>query len=192
MSKTKIHVVCQTHWDREHRSNFQETRLLLVEMMDRLMAMFDKDPDFHTFIIDGQTVVLEDYLAIKPYNRAKIEELVRSGKLQIGPWYTLPDHTSSNPESLIRNLLLGKQVSLEFGKRMDIGYSIFSFGQIGQLPQIYKNFGIDELIFYKGAPLNELKFNEYYWESPDGSPGLWRPGWVTGSGVISSSISRSP
>jgi len=169
MSKTRIHVVCQTHWDREHRSNFQETRLLLVEMMDRLMAMFDNDPDFHTFIIDGQTVVLEDYLAIKPYNRAKIEALVRSGKLQIGPWYTLPDHTSANPESLIRNLLLGKQVSLEFGKRMDIGYSIFSFGQIGQLPQIYKNFGIDELIFYKGAPLNELKFNEYYWEAPDGS-----------------------
>lgn len=62
MSKTRIHVVCQTHWDREHRSNFQETRLLLVEMMDRLMAMFDNDPDFHTFIIDGQTVVLEDYL----------------------------------------------------------------------------------------------------------------------------------
>ncbi|HIW65463.1 MAG TPA: hypothetical protein H9879_04415 [Candidatus Alistipes intestinipullorum] len=172
MGKIKVHVVCQTHWDREHRSNFQETRLLLVEMMDRLMSMFDSDPDFHTFIIDGQTVVLEDYLAIKPYNRARIEALVRDGRLQIGPWYTLPDHTPSNPESLIRNLLLGKQLSLEFGKRMDVGYSIFSFGQIGQLPQIYRNFGIDELIFYKGAPLNELKHNEFFWESPDGTRAL--------------------
>lgn len=163
------HVICQTHWDREHRSNFQETRIELVEMIDRLLDMFDNDPDFHTFIIDGQTVVLEDYLEIKPYNRSRIEKLVKSGKLLIGPWYTLPDHTPSNPESLIRNLLLGSELSHEFGRRMDIGYSIFSFGQIGQLPQIYKNFGINELIFYKGAPLNELKFNEFLWESPDGS-----------------------
>ena len=172
MAKTRIHIICNTHWDREHRHNFQQTRMMLVDLIDQLIELFEKEKDFHTFILDGQSVVLEDYLEVKPGNRAKLEELVREGRLQVGPWYTLPDHTPSNPESILRNLMLGEKVSREFGKRMDIGFSIFSFGQPGQLPQIYSNFGIDRLIFYKGAPLKKIEKNEFWWQAPDGTRAL--------------------
>lgn len=167
--KRKLHIICNTHWDREHRHEYQETRMMLVELVDYLLDLFEKDEDFNTFIIDGQTVVLEDYLEVKPYNRARLENAIKKGRLQVGPWYTLPDHTSANPESLIRNLLIGDKIAKEFGHRMNIGYSIFSFGQIGQLPQIYRNFGIDKAIFYKGAPLTQIDKNEFIWKSPDGS-----------------------
>ncbi len=169
MSETRIHIICTTHWDREHRHNFQQTRMMLVDLIDNLIDLFDTDDDFHTFILDGQTIVLDDYLEVKPWNRTRLEELVRAGRLQIGPWYTLPDHTPSNPESIIRNLLYGEKVCRAFGKRMDIGFSVFSFGQPGQLPQIYTNFGIDRLIFYKGAPLKSIEKNEFWWQAPDGT-----------------------
>ena len=38
MSKPyEIHVISNTHWDREWLCNFQETRMMLVEFFDRLL-----------------------------------------------------------------------------------------------------------------------------------------------------------
>ena len=52
------------------------------------------------------------------------------------------------------------------------GYSIFSFSQIAQLPQIYAGFGIDTLIFYKLYPVDTLQKSEFWWQSPDGTQAL--------------------
>jgi len=165
----RLHVVCNTHWDREHRHGLQETRCMLVEMLDRLLAIMHNDPRFKHFILDGQCVPLEDYLEVRPENEAKLRSLVEQGRLHIGPWYTLPDMNAVNGESLIRNLLTGDQVCRKFGGKMMFGYSIFSFGQIAQLPQIYRGFGIEDVIVYKRFSPNIFKQSEYLWTSPDGS-----------------------
>jgi len=74
---------------------------------------------------------------------------VQEGKLEIGPWFTLPDCAPIQGESVVRNIQYGVKKSKEFGEPLKCGYNVFSFGQIGQLPQIYADFDIDNIIFYK-------------------------------------------
>lgn len=164
--KKIIHVVVNTHWDREWVYPFEETRLLLVEFMDQLIDILKNDPDFHSFTLDSQTVCLEDYLELRPEKRDDIERLVKSGKLIIGPWYSLPEEFIVNGESLVRNLLVGHRVAQSFGRVSKIGYTPFSYGQTSQMPQIYNGFGIDTIIFYRG--INTPK-SEFIFEGPDGS-----------------------
>jgi len=172
MKAKKVHVVSNTHWDREHRHGFQETRFMLVETVDRLIEIMEADPEFEKFTMDGQSVWIEDYLEVKPEMRGRLKALIEAGRIQVGPWYSLPDHFSSHPEALVRNLLIGHRLSESMGGVTRFGYSIFSFSQIAQLPQIYSGFGIDTLIFYKLYPVETLKKSEFWWESPDGTQAL--------------------
>ena len=164
----ELHVISNTHWDREWLYDFQETRLSLVEMMDKLLAVLEKEPRYRAFLLDSQTAPLDDYLEIRPENRARIEAQVRAGRLLIGPWYTCPEEFNVNGESLVRNLLFGHKVAQSFGGVMKVGYSPFSYGQCSQMPQIYNGFGIDTILFYHGITPEESK-SEFIFEGPDGS-----------------------
>src|SRR3712207_503446 len=53
-----LHVVPHTHWDCEWYRPFEAYRFRLVETLDGLLAA-----DLPYFLLDGQTVVLDDYLA---------------------------------------------------------------------------------------------------------------------------------
>jgi len=164
----ELHVISNTHWDREWLYDFQETRLSLVEMMDKLLDILEKEPRYRAFLLDSQTVPLEDYLEIRGENRARIEEQVRAGRLLIGPWYTCPEEFNVSGESLVRNLLVGHKVAQSFGAVMKVGYSPFSYGQCSQMPQIYNGFGIDTILFYHGITPEESK-SEFIFEGADGS-----------------------
>jgi len=48
-----IHVISNTHWDRDWVYPFQETRLLLLEFMDDLLDLLERDKKFHSFLIDS-------------------------------------------------------------------------------------------------------------------------------------------
>lgn len=163
-------LVSHTHWDREWYLPFQEFRIKLVRMTDKLLKILDEDPDFVTFCFDGQTVVLEDYLKIRPHERDHIRRLVRSGRLSIGPWYILPDEWLVSGEATVRNLLLGHLISEDFGKPMKAGYVPDPFGHISQMPQILRGFGIQEFLFSRGLGLEKEKMTcEFRWEAPDGT-----------------------
>ena len=145
---------------------------MLVETIDRLIEIMEADPEFKYFTFDGQTVWIEDYLEVKPQMRERLQALIEAERIQIGPWYSLPDHFASHPEALVRNLLIGHRLSESMGGVTKFGYSIFSFSQVAQLPQIYAGFGIDSLIFYKLYPVETLNKSEFWWESPDGTRAL--------------------
>ncbi|MBT6972442.1 MAG: hypothetical protein HOA04_04990, partial [Euryarchaeota archaeon] len=86
------HVTPHVHWDRAWYLPFQQYRYRLIEFVDDLLDLLeDEDAEYPSFEFDGQTVVLEDYLEIKPENKSRIEALVKAGKLGVGPWYVLPD-----------------------------------------------------------------------------------------------------
>jgi mannosylglycerate hydrolase len=171
--KTKIHVVTNTHWDREHRHGFQETNLMLADVMERVAELLEDTPGFEHFILDGQSAPLDDCLEIRPDLKERLAELVKRGMLHAGPWYTLVDAGSVTPECIVRNLLKGRAHVRGFGgEPMPFGYSIFSFGQISQLPQIYAGFGIRDIIFYKGCHPDALPMSEFLWEAPDGTRAL--------------------
>jgi len=164
----ELHVISNTHWDREWLYDFQETRMLLVEFMDKLLALLDAEPRYRSYLLDSQTVPLEDYLEVRPEQRARIERLMRDGRLHIGPWYTCPEEFNVNGESLVRNLLTGHVVAESFGRVMKVGYSPFSYGQASQMAQIYSGFGIDTILFYHGITPDESR-SEFILEGPDGS-----------------------
>lgn len=167
----EIHVVCNTHWDREWRMSYQKTRMMLVKMMDLLIELLEKHPEYSSYTLDAHTIMVEDYLAIKPEMRERIERLVKERRLFIGPWYTLPDMFNIGQESIVRNLLRGRKISQQMGHTMQVGYTPCSWGQTGQLPQIYAGFGIDTILFYRGFSLHEAPV-EFIWEAPDGTRAL--------------------
>ena len=164
----EIHVVSNTHWDREFRYSFQQTRMMLVKMMDYLLELLERDDSYISYTMDAHCIMIEDYLEARPQNRNRIENLVKSRRLLIGPWYSLPDIPNISQESIIRNLQYGHKVSQSFGHVMKIGYTPCSWGQTGQLPQIFNGFGIDTALFYRGISPHETK-SEFIWKSPDGS-----------------------
>ncbi len=164
-----IHVLSYTHWDREFRFDFETTRSWLVILMDRLIEIMEADPEYKHFTMDGQFVLIDDYLEIRPEMRERLQKLARDGRLSTGPWYTLPDSSAIHGEALVRNLMTGRKMAQEFGGSIDIGYNVFSFGQISQLPQLYAGFGIDFIIFYKYMNPSRTKNSEFIWEGPDGT-----------------------
>lgn len=165
----ELYVISNTHWDIEYLWSLKETQLLLVDMMDKLLNIFETNPEYQHFHMDSQVFPIEEYLKARPEKRDQVAKLVSSGKLLIGPWLSLPDEFLASGESLIRNLFIGHKKAKALGKVMKVGYNIFSFGQISQLPQIYKGFGIDFIIFKRGINEKVAPKTEFIWKSPDGT-----------------------
>ncbi|MGZ3628792.1 MAG: alpha-mannosidase [Ktedonobacteraceae bacterium] len=163
-----IILVPHTHWDREWYQTFQQFRMRLVHAIDRLLDILDRDPAFTHFMLDGQTIVLEDYLEVRPENAERLKNYIRSGRIQVGPWYLQPDEFLVSGESLIRNLQIGLRQAAEYGGHMRAGYVPDTFGHIAQLPQILRGFDIDNVIFWRGIGAEAHK-SEFYWKAPDGS-----------------------
>ncbi|HZP80020.1 MAG TPA: glycosyl hydrolase-related protein [Chthonomonadaceae bacterium] len=164
-----LHVVSHTHWDREWYLTFQQFRMRLVDLIDNVLALLDRDPDYRYFNLDAQTIVLEDYLAIKPQNRARLERYIRKGRITIGPWYQLNDEFLTSGEATVRSLLVGHRIARQFGACMKIGYLPDQFGNLSQMPQIFRGFGIDNAIVGRGYQLVDDRKMEFLWQSPDGS-----------------------
>src|SRR5271154_3144101 len=129
-----MHVVSHTNWDREWYLSFQQYRLRLVDLVDHLLEILDKDKEYKYFTLDGQTVVLDDYFEIKPQNKKRLQDYVKKGRLFVGPWYILPDEFLVSGEATIRNLMLGHRKAEEMGAVMKIGYIPDPFGHITQMP----------------------------------------------------------
>jgi mannosylglycerate hydrolase len=138
----------------------------LVDLLDQLIDLMEKNEDFRYFTLDGQSVILEDYLEIRPENESRLKKLIKEGRILIGPWYTQSDEFLASPESLIRNLLLGIKVSKRFGEPMMVGYLPDTFGHISTMPLILNGFGINSAIFGRGR---DGQKQEFLWRSPDGS-----------------------
>jgi len=165
----KIVYVASTHWDREWYRTFQSFRFRLVQVMDDIIETLESNPAFSRFMLDGQTVPLEDYLEIRPENRERLGKLMAEGRLIAGPWYTMPDENLVSGESLVNNLRLGFSLALGFGvEPMKIGYVCDVFGHIAQLPQILRGFGIGGAVLGRGT--NRFETPAFFiWQAPDGS-----------------------
>ncbi|MHB8464676.1 MAG: glycoside hydrolase family 38 N-terminal domain-containing protein [Acidimicrobiales bacterium] len=162
-------IVSHTHWDREWYRTFQAFRARLVDTIDRVLDQLDRDPGWK-FVLDGQTIVLEDYLAIRPRQADRIRAAVRSGRLAIGPWYVQPDSLLPGGETHVRNLLEGRRVGEQFGPTSRVAYTPDSFGHPAQFPQLFAGFGLDGFTYWRGngAELDTLP-PVYHWVAPDGS-----------------------
>ena len=164
-------IVPHTHWDREWYAPFEYFRLQLAGVVDEVIDVLERDPSFASFTLDGQAIVLEDYLEIRPENETRLRALLAAGRIEVGPSYVLPDEFLVGAESLVRNLLIGRAVCRRFGAEPSgVGYLPDSFGHPLQLPQVLAGFGLRSFIFSRGMgdQLDEIGV-VFRWRAPDGS-----------------------
>lgn len=179
MKKT-LHIIPHSHWDREWYLPFEKHRVRLVELFDTLIDVMEKDPDYTYYHMDGQYVVIDDYLEIKPHMRDRLMKLIRDGRIQVGPWYILQDEYLTSGEANVRNMLYGLRLCRAIGAApVETGYFPDAFGNVSQAPQIVRGFGFDSAVFGRGIndvgadnqviKQNGITKSELIWRAPDGS-----------------------
>jgi len=164
----RVAIVPHTHWDREWYEPFQAFRLRLVEMLDGLIPLLERDPSYARFMLDGQMAVVDDYLEVRPENEDRLRALAATGRLTMGPWYVLMDEFLVSGETLIRDLQMGFGRGAAFGGAMEIGYLPDMFGHVAQMPQILQLAGLEHTVVWRGVP-SAVEKSAFWWEAPDGS-----------------------
>jgi len=164
-----FHLIPHTHWDREWFLPRATFHARLIPMFDELIDRLQADAALRTFLLDGQTVLVEDYLRARPDRENDVRALVKTGRLQVGPWYVLADELIPSGESLVRNLLLGAADAERLGGRLDVLYSPDAFGHPAVLPTLAREFGLKYGVLWRGLggePGQERDF--FRWRGPDG------------------------
>ncbi|MUV37273.1 Alpha-mannosidase [Lentibacillus sp. JNUCC-1] len=177
----QIHIISHTHWDREWYLPYEKHHMQLIDLMDTLLETLKTKPGYKSFHLDGQTIILDDYLQVRPEKREELEQAIQKGQIHIGPWYILQDEFLTSSESNVRNLQYGMKDSKQWGNIAKVGYFPDSFGNIGQAPQLMSQAGINNAVFGRGVKPTgfnnkviesdsfESPYSEMYWQAPDGS-----------------------
>lgn len=164
--RTAVSVVVQTHWDREWYLPHQTFIARLLHVMDKVAAQLESG-QLQTFLFDGQTAAMEDLLAnCEPQLAARVRRLVQEQRIVLGPWYVMADQFLCSGESLLRNLEIGIADATAMGNCQMVGYLPDTFGHIGQMPQLLRNFGIGSAVMWRGV---DTPHSEFDWRGPDGS-----------------------
>lgn len=167
--KRKIHVIPHSHWDREWYFTTSRSKVYLMKDLGDVLNTLENDPEFKYFMVDAQGSLLDDYIKWRPQDKERISKLVNEGRLVIGPWYTQTDQLVISGESIVRNMYYGMKRCESFGKYMNVGYVPDSFGQSGNMPQIYRQFGIEDTLFWRGVSDDMVEHTDYNWRGDDGS-----------------------
>ncbi|HWP01889.1 MAG TPA: hypothetical protein VNL96_00385, partial [Gemmatimonadaceae bacterium] len=159
--------MAHTHWDREWYHAFSTFRVRLVELLDDLLAQ----PPAVPFLLDGQAVLLEDYLEVRPERAAELAEALRDGRLAAGPWFVLADELVPAPETLVRNLLAGRRTLARLrASPPAVLYCPDSFGHPAWLPTLAEGFGMAVVVLWRGYGGRRWPAGDTVrWRAPDGS-----------------------
>jgi mannosylglycerate hydrolase len=164
--RVDLHIVSYVRWNREGALPFQQARLDFIRTLDGLLDLLERDPAHPGFLLGGQTIGVDDYLDVRPQAADRLARAIQSGRIQIGPWYVLPDPLLASPESLIRNLLVGQQSADALAALPPPALLFDASGVPGQLPQLLRGFGLSSVV------LDDRSGNlvpEMWWDGPDGS-----------------------
>ena len=107
MKKKTVHIISHSHWDREWYLPLERHKMKLLDLIDANMELFANDPEFKSFHLDGQTIVLDDYLEVRPEKRAELEKYIQEGRFRVGPFYNMHDEFLKSGEANVRNIQTG-------------------------------------------------------------------------------------
>ncbi|MBI2767449.1 MAG: hypothetical protein HYX53_16260 [Chloroflexi bacterium] len=163
-----VYVVPHCHWDREWYQPHELFRWRLVQMIDELLDHMEQHPEYRCFTLDGQTIVIEDYLELRPEDAGRLRAMVESGRIAIGPWWVQPDEFLPSGESHIRSLQRGIRQAQTLGGGLCVGHCADQFGHIAQMPQIMAQLGLTSACLWRGVP-DAIAGWSFQWEAPDGT-----------------------
>jgi alpha-mannosidase len=150
---SSVHVVSHTHWDREWYQSAGRFRQRLVALVDELIDSPSLSRPGASFLLDGQTAAIEDYLSVRRERAAELVMLLKSGMIEAGPWYVLADELIPGGEALVRNLLAGRRtlrLLRAFETSPRVLYCPDSFGHPAALPALARGFGFGTIIAWRG------------------------------------------
>lgn len=158
--KKQVIAYLHTHWDREWYREFEVFRLRLLRVFDNVLEMLENNK-IPSFYFDGQVSALLDYLEIRPEKEELVRKFIAEKKLYIGPCYTLVDEFLTDKTVFEKNLEIGLKISKDFGCTDFIGYLADTFGHSQNIPKIFKDFGIDKCVVWRGCGdiPSEFSFN---------------------------------
>uniref|UniRef100_UPI004027548D glycoside hydrolase family 38 N-terminal domain-containing protein n=1 Tax=Candidatus Stercorousia sp. TaxID=3048886 RepID=UPI004027548D len=158
--KKQVIAYLHTHWDREWYREFEVFRLRLLRVFDNVLEMLENNK-IPSFYFDGQVSALLDYLEIRPEKEGLVRKFIAEKKLYIGPCYTLVDEFLTDKTVFEKNLEIGLKISKDFGCTDFIGYLADTFGHSQNIPKIFKDFGIDKCVVWRGCGdiPSEFSFN---------------------------------
>lgn len=148
--KKQVIAYLHTHWDREWYREFEVFRLRLLRVFDNVLDMLENNK-IPSFYFDGQVSALLDYLEIRPEKEGLVRKFIAEKKLYIGPCYTLVDEFLTDKTAFEKNLEIGLNISKNFGCTDFIGYLADTFGHSQNIPKIFKEFGIDKCVVWRGC-----------------------------------------
>lgn len=148
--KKQVIAYLHTHWDREWYREFEVFRLRLLRVFDNVLDMLENNK-IPSFYFDGQVSALLDYLEIRPEKEELVRKFIAEKKLYIGPCYTLVDEFLTDKTVFEKNLEIGLKISKDFGCTDFIGYLADTFGHSQNIPKIFKDFGIDKCVVWRGC-----------------------------------------
>ncbi len=157
----KAHIVNHTHWDREWYFTSADALVLSEQLFTEVLNELVKNPN-SSFVLDGQTSILDDYVSLHPEKMNLIKRLVKEERLYIGPWYTQTDGFFTHGESILRNAMIGILDSKKYGQYMKIGYLPDTFGFNAQMPVIFNQIGLDNFFFWRGIHLGKQVMSTYF------------------------------
>ena len=156
------HFVQHTHWDREWYFSTEDEQVLADQVFTEVFDELEHNPQAN-FCLDGQSSIVDEYVAMNPHELPRIRKLVAEGRLFLGPWYTQTDGLLVGDEAMLRNLLIGTtSIRRAYGEPMMIGYLPDTFGFNAQMPTILAHAGIDSFLAYRGIDLDETGGSPYF------------------------------
>ena len=165
-----IHVIAHTHWDQEWYFTLQDSNILASRNFADVIDTLERYADYTCYHFDGQTAVVEDFLAVNPQYADRLKLLVKSKRLYIGPWYTQTDTFNVHGESIIRNLKYGILSARKLGHAMMVGYLPDTFGHNSQLPTLLRGCNLDNIVFWRGIDHDtQVAQSQFIWRAPSGS-----------------------
>ncbi|MBZ7264909.1 mannosylglycerate hydrolase [Klebsiella oxytoca] len=168
MKSKTVHIYSHTHWDQEWYFTSSRSRIYLFNHIKKVIRILENNDDFPCYLMDAQSALIESYLQWAPEDRDILFKLIAEKRLLTGPWYTQTDQLVIHQESVVRNLYYGMKVAADAGNAMLLGYVPDCFGQGGNMPQLYRQFGIHHALFWRGIADNTLHETEFVWQGDNG------------------------
>lgn len=162
---SNAHIDCAWLW------RYLETINVAKNTFTSVLDMMEARPDFTYTQSQAHLFWWMETMFPDVFNR--IQERVKDGRWEmIGGMWVEPDCNLISGESWARQLLYGKRYFKEkFGKDIKIGWNPDSFGYNWNMPQFYRDAGIDAFITQKIGwnDTNMFPYRLFWWQGPDGS-----------------------
>lgn len=165
----KLHLISNAHIDPIWQWNYYEG---IGTAISTFQSAVNLSKEYDYVFCHNEAMLFEEIERLAPDLFKEIQELVKQGKWVImGGWYLQPDCNLPSGESIVRQILTGKEYFMDkFGASSETACGFDAFGHTRGLVQIIRKCGQKNYLHIRPwASQLSLKDDFYIWKGFDGS-----------------------